>query len=441
MAEKFKVLLIGSGGREYAFLRKLLGSPDVEVHVAPGSSGMLYFLNEEERSRVKLYPQIKATDIKAICQLAQEIMPDLVVVGPEDPLILGLADELEAHGFNVFGFSKKAAKLEGSKWFCKEVYQRCGLHTAEAVLLESTASLAFELGRLEKAGQPVIPKCDGAALGKGVVPVPLNRPDYWGEIERVVKQMFDPQKPLGFLAGRVLLEHLYPILNEWSAMHLLGSNGVVVHLMPTKDHKLLDGLNTGGMGIITPAPGFSLEDMESRRGAINIVRAYMRSSENTELCGILYEGLNRMLNRDYLMEINARGGDPETQAQLEFILGVLFHELLLALVEGRPEILQQVRVPENKVLVGVVMASRGYPGPYEKGKPVIIPPNLPAPGLIFPAGLVWQDGKLYTSGGRVLMAVGEGKTVAEARLHAYEIVRSIESYGALVWRTDIGEAA
>lgn len=443
MAERFVVLLIGSGGREFAILRKLLQSPDVLVHVAPGLSGMLHFLNEEQCSRIWLYSQVKASDIKAICQLAQEIKPDLVVVGPEDPLILGLADELQNLGFKVFGFNKKAAQLEGSKWYCKQVYQRCGLHTAQAILLESTASLGYELGRLEKAGQPIVPKCDGAALGKGVIMVPLDHPDYWGEIGRQVKMMFDPQKPLGFLAEKVLLELLYPILNEWSAMHLLGPNGFRLALMPTKDHKLFNRLNTGGMGIITPAPGFSLKDMETRRGAINIVQAYMRTTEDVELCGVLYEGLNRMMaGIDYLMEVNVRGGDPETQGQLEFIEGVAFHELLLAAVEGRLDILQQVRVPEDKVLVGVVMASKGYPGAYDKGKLVVIPKSLPAPGSLFPAGLVLQDGKLYTAGGRVLLVTGEGKSVAEAHKYAYANVGAIAMgcEDALVYRADIGFA-
>ena len=438
MSEKFHVLLIGSGGREYAFLRKLLQAPEVKVTVAPGLSGMLYFLNEEERSRVTLQPQVKAADLPAILALAKEIQPDLVVVGPEDPLILGLADELQAAGFKVFGFSKPSAQLEGDKWVCKETYQGLKLPTASAILIKDLEEAQWHLRDFAKDGQFIVLKCVGPALGKGVVIVPTDSPNHWAEQERQISLMLSPDKPLGFQAQAILLEHRYPIINEWSAMSLVGNNGFWLGLMPTKDHKLFNGLNTGGMGIVSPAPGFCLQDMQTRKAVVGKVRAYMKEFLNADLCGIFYEGLNRMAGIDYLVEINARGGDSETQGQLEFIEGVPLHEILLAAVEGRPEILNRVTVPQDKVLVGVVMASKGYPGSYQKGKEIIVPEKLPAPGLIFPAGLVWQDGKLLTAGGRVLMPVGIGKSVAEAREHAYEIVRSIQHDGALVWRENIG---
>jgi len=243
---------------------------------------------------------------------------------------------------------------------------------------------------------------------------------------------------LGFKAEAVLLEHRYWALNEWSAMSLVGPNGFWFPLLPTKDHKLFNGLNTGGMGIITPAPGFGLQDMASRRDKVRLIQQAFKGRWDTELCGVFYEGLNRMWDIDYLVEVNVRGGDPETQGQLEFLEGVPLHELLLAAVEGRSEITQQVIIPQDKVIVGVVMASKGYPGAYEKGKKVFIPDPLPAPGLIHPAGLVWENGELLTAGGRVLMVMGKGKDVAQARAHAYEIVNSIQHEGALVWREDIG---
>lgn len=436
------VLLIGSGGREYAFLRKLIHSPDVKVTVTPGLSGMLYFLNEEQRSRVTLQPKVKANDIVAIVALAKEIKPDLVVVGPEDPLILGLADELRKEGFKVFGFSQMAANLEGSKRFCKEIYQKLGLPTAPAEYFTNAQAAISRLEWYEKNGQPVVLKCDNPALGKGVIIVPLSHPNYWVELKLQIKLMFDPEKPLGFLAKAVLLENQFAMLNEWSAMSIVGPNNFWLGLVPTKDHKLLNGKNTGGMGIVTPAQGFSLDDMQKRKPIVRKVAEYMEDIHQTELCGIYYEGLNRMMaNDDYLVEINVRGGDPETQPQLEFIEGAPLHEILLAAVEGRREILSQVSVPQDKVLVGVVMASKGYPGSYEKGKLITMPKELPAPGIIFPAGLALEDGKLYTAGGRVLLAVGEGKTISSAKNRAYAIVRSIKHDGALVYREDIGEAA
>ncbi|MCX6745958.1 MAG: hypothetical protein NTX00_02965 [Candidatus Parcubacteria bacterium] len=441
MAE-FKVLLVGSGGREYAFLRKLLQSPDVKVTVAPGLSGMLYFLSEEQRSRVELKPQVKANDIKAIVELAEEIKPDLVVVGPEDPLILGLADELQKVGFKVFGFTKTAATLEGSKRFCKEIYQKLKLPTAPAEYFTRAEAAIQRLEWYEQNGQPVVLKCDNPALGKGVIVVPLSHPGYWQELKSQVRLMFDPKMPLGFLAKAVLLEDQFHMLNEWSAMSIVGPNNFWLGLAPTKDHKELNGKNTGGMGIVTMAPGFSYDDMLKRKPLVRQVAEHMSDYHKTELCGIFYEGLNRMMGGvDYLVEINVRGGDPETQGQLEFIEGAPLHEILLAAVEGKPEILSRVRVPEDKVLVGVVMASKGYPGAYEKGKVITMPKELPVPGMIFSAGLAWEEGKLYTAGGRVLMAVGEGKTVSSARNRAYAIVNSIKHDGALVWREDIGIAA
>ena len=264
MAE-FHVLVIGKGGREFAIVRKLLKSPEVKVTVAPGLSGMLYLLNEEERSRVILLPQVKESDIAAIVALAREIKYDLIVVGPEDPLILGLADELQKAGFKVFGFTKAAAQLEGSKRFCKEIYQKLGLLTAPAEYFTKAEAAILRLECYRQNGQPVVLKCDNPALGKGVIVVPLNHPDYWQELKKQVGLMFDPEKPLGFLAKAVLLENQFAMLNEWSAMSIVGPNNFCLGLAPTKDHKLLDGMNTGGMGIVTMAPGFSMDDMLKRK--------------------------------------------------------------------------------------------------------------------------------------------------------------------------------
>ncbi|MDD5341691.1 MAG: phosphoribosylglycinamide synthetase C domain-containing protein [Patescibacteria group bacterium] len=437
MAE-FRVLLVGSGGREYAFLRKLLQAPEVKVTVAPGLSGMLYFLDEDARSRTTLVPAVKATDLPAIIQLAKEMKPDLVVVGPEDPLIMGLADLLQKEGIPVFGFCENGAQLEGSKWFCKNIYQEFGFATAPALKFDEPDSAIKGLFDFKKDGRLVVLKCDNPALGKGVIAVSPNASNYWDEVAEKIQQMFDPAKPLGFLAKSILLEERYPILNEWSAMQLIGPNNFSVPLMPTKDHKLFDGQNTGGMGIITPAPDFGPANMPLRQVIVKVIRHALFDRSGIEPCGIFYEGLNRMAGIDYLVEVNVRGGDPETQGQLEFIEGVPLHELLLAAVEGRPEIAEKVIVPENKVLVGVVMASKGYPGSYEKGKEIFVPKKLSAPGIIFPAGLVWEDGKLFTAGGRVLMVVGVGNDVVMARLYAYTIVNSIKHDGALVWRDDIG---
>ncbi|MBN1325571.1 hypothetical protein JW977_01125 [Candidatus Falkowbacteria bacterium] len=436
---RFHVLLIGKGGREYAFLRKLLFSPEVFVTVAPGLTGMLGLLDEDARSRVKLETKIKETDIKSINKLAQEIKPDLTVIGPEDPTALGLADELWNLGFKVFGFGKKYAQLETSKSFCKEIYHAHGLPTAKAIVIRNKKEASRELAKLRQKGQPIVLKSDGLALGKGVVIVSVDHPDYWGENKKKISEMMDLSAPLGFVAKKVLLEHRYPIMNEWSAMHIVGPKRFWVPLMPTRDHKLFNGLNTGGMGIIAPAPEFTMADMESRRRIPLILQQSLQEENLMPFCGIIYEGLNRMLNTDYLVEINMRGGDPETQGQFEFIQGLPFHELLLAAVEGKANVLKKIVISQNKALVGVVMASKGYPEYYQKGKEIMIPEILETLGMIFPSGLAWEDGKFYTVGGRVLMAIGVADNIKEARSHAYIIVNSISHQENLVFREDIGK--
>lgn len=442
MAE-FKVIVVGAGGREFAYARKLLFSPDVRVTVAPGLSAMPHFLNEDMASRLTLRSTVKANDIPAMVQLAREIKPDLVVIGPEDPLIMGLANSLTQAGFNVFGFNKNGALLEGSKRFCKDLYRLLGFPTANAQYVYDPKHGARLIDELKNNGQPFVLKSDGPAMGKGVIIVPLDHPDYWEEQKRQLALMFDHQKPLGFCAHQVLLEYRYQILNEWSAMNILGSNRFCQPLMPTKDHKLFNGLNTGGMGIVTPAPGFGLQDMISRMPVVARLQDHWEYEHHEKLCGILYEGLNRMLNVDYLVEVNARGGDPETQGQLEFLEGAPLHEILLAAVEGRLEIISQIRVPEDKVLVGVVIASKGYPGDYsaQKGKKIIIP-NLSEDVIIFPAGLAFEGGNLFAAGGRLCMVVGKGKTVEEARGRAYQVVFNIQHDSTdlpLAYRKNIGD--
>lgn len=451
MAEKFHVVVVGGGGRETAIVKKLVQtSEDVTVTVFGGLSGMLYLLNEDQGSRV-LIGDGKATDLKTIKELCLDELPDLVIFGPESPLIQGGADLL-SEICPVFGFSQKGARLEGEKIFAKKAYEKLGYPTAAATYVRNVdhGKRVLEKARLE--GRLKVLKSNREAGGKGVIVTPLDHPAHWEEQARQLELMMTPTKPLGFYAPEVLIEERYAELNEWSAMSIVGPNEFWLPLMPTKDHKLFNGLNSGGMGTVTPAPGFSMADMGTRKEVVQALQQYLLMRFGTDLAGILYEGLNRMGMVDYLVEINVRGGDPETQAQLDYILGVAFHELLLAAVEGNTGILKKVQIPENLVEVGVVMASRGYPGDYSavQGKEIWIPEQdeLPENGWIVPSGLVWEDGKFYIKGSRVLMAFGSStnpdyaRAVEEAREIAYQIIELIEEKDTglfLDYRIDIGQ--
>jgi len=455
MKGKFHVMVVNGGGRETAVLYKLLQAANVFVSVIGGLSGMLapLFLNEEERSRVKLYPDISPKDIKAICELARKILPDMAFIGPETFLIMGGADNLDKI-CPVFGFNKSGARLEGSKIFAKRRYEELGFPVAMGTMVRSVAEGYEVLERFKNQGIFAVLKCDTEAGGKGVRIVPIENHDvpgwdHWEAQKQELALMMDPKKPLGFYAPRVVIELRYPIVSEWSAMSILGKNGFWLGLMPTLDHKLFNGLNSGGMGTVTPAPGFSMQDMETRKAIVLKLHIYLQEKYGTELCGILYEGLNRMGLVDYLVEVNCRGGDPETQVQLDWLLGVYFHEILLAAYEGDTSILSKIKMPENQVEVGIVMASKGYPGDYSavQGKEIKLPEELPPGGKIIPSGLVWENGRFYLKGSRSFMAIGRSmnpdrkKAQAEAREIALEIVNLVEHDGVLDWRPDIGAVA
>jgi phosphoribosylamine---glycine ligase len=449
-----KHLIVGGGGRETKYAFKLLEDDNVEVHVWGGLTGMLPFLNEDQRSRLIIH-EGKATDLKAIVALCKQMLFDLVVVGPEVPLIRGLADALKSI-CPVFGFNRKGAKLEGSKIHAKRRYEELGFPTAMGTMVRNVKDGLAVLKRFKNRGIYAVLKCITEAGGKGVRIVPIINPevagwDHWEAQARELTMMMDKGKPLGFYAQSVLIEVRYPEMNEWSAMSIVGPNKFWLGLPPTLDHKLFNGYNSGGMGTVTPAPGFSMADMETRKVIVQKLQEYLADKFGTELCGILYEGLNRMGLVDYLVEINCRGGDPETQVQLDYILGVAFHKVLLAAYEGDTSVLGQIEIPENLVEVGVVMASRGYPGPYAavQGKEIWIPgsEDLPKDGWIIPSGLIWENGIFRIKGSRVAMAIGRSynpdreKAQAEATKIAYQIVGLIkkrDTEDLLDYRKDIG---
>lgn len=410
-----RILVVGSGGREHALAWKL--SQEAEVHVAPGNPGMA--------ADAELHP-VSIQDFPALAALAKDISADLVVVGPEDPLIAGLADELRAQGIATFGPSAADARLEGSKAFSKALMREASIPTAAfQTFTESGTARAYarEMFQRERA---VVVKASGAALGKGVVVC-----DDVEDAERAISAMIDDQEFGGAGSTIVVEERLkgpeLSLLSLCSGEHYLS--------LPTaQDHKRAyekdEGPNTGGMGTYSPVPW--IDEALIAKAEAQIVAPLLRSLKGTEYRGLLFSGLMIQDGQPYCLEYNVRFGDPETQSVM-MRLGRGFADALLACANGEP-------IPPVEVLpchsVCVVVASANYPGPVTKGVRISLPTRVPAGSKIFHAGTALKDGQLVTNGGRVFGATATGPTLEAAREAAYALARSIEFNGAW-FRSDI----
>jgi phosphoribosylamine--glycine ligase len=411
-----KVLVIGPGGREHALARGLAHDPAVdEVHVAPGNPGTAAFATNHP---------VDAMDGDAVAALATDLGAGLVVVGPEAPLVAGVADTVRAAGIPCFGPSREAALLEGSKAFAKEVMAAAGVPTARAVVC---TTLEEADAALDLTGAPYVVKDDGLAAGKGVV-VTHDRVAamaHAAACERVVIEEFLDGPEVSLFA-----------LCSWRE-----ADGATVYpLQPAQDFKRIfdgdDGPNTGGMGAYTPLP-WAADDLVAE-----VLRDVLQPTvdelarRGTPFAGLLYAGLALTSRGVKVVEFNARFGDPETQPLLA-LLDTPLSPLLLGAATGT---LADVPPPvfEPGAAVGVVMASAGYPESSSSGD--VITGVAVADGLdhvhVIHAGTADRDGELVTAGGRVLAVVGTGATVAEARARAYEGVAAIRFDGAQ-HRTDI----
>jgi phosphoribosylamine--glycine ligase len=426
-----KILLIGSGGREHALAWQLKKNPDVRLISAPGSSAL---------ATLGQVRQVPVDDIAGLTSLAREIQPDLTVIGPEGPLVLGLADAIRALGFKVFGPSAAAARIEGSKVFAKDFMIRHNLPTASyAVFYDPSEVKQY----LEQVSYPVVIKADGLAQGKGVV---------------VCGQMPMALKAVATLTameagGRLIVEE-YLAGEELSCFAITDGQNILT-LPSAQDHKTIfdndRGPNTGGMGAYSPAPlvSASLE----KQILENIFRPSVDglAIEGTPFCGLLYAGLMITMSGPKLLEFNARFGDPETQALMPRLRGNLA-ETLLSAAEGRLKTDSLEWDPRSSVCV--VMSSEGYPGPYRQGD---IISGLEKAGArpdiqIFEAGVSREKVSLggggsepceerpITKGGRVLGVTALGHTLAEAVEKAYQAVGDISWAGAH-YRKDIASKA
>jgi phosphoribosylamine--glycine ligase len=418
------VLVIGGGGREHALVWKLARSPRVrKVFCAPGNGGI---------AAQATCLSISAEDVEGLLRAVEREGIDLTIVGPEAALAAGVVDRFVAAGRRVVGPSREASQLETSKSFCKAFLQRHKIPTAKAVVVRS---LEEALAVLELHPLPVVIKADGLAAGKGVV-VTADRQ----EARSAVRAMME-RRVFGTAGETVLIEEC---LQGSEATCMAFCDGRTFAMMPAaQDHKRAEdgdrGPNTGGMGAYAPTPFVTADVLAMVREQVFKPALAGMAAEGRPYRGILYAGL--MLTRDgpKVLEFNCRFGDPETQVVLPLLETDLV-EVGDAIVDGR---LEQLPVRwSDRTAVCVVMTAKGYPGDYRRGDVIsgLEGGRDDETSLVFHAGTARQDGRVVTTGGRVLGVTGVDKTLAAARERAYARVRTI-TFGGASFRSDIAARA
>ena len=417
---KKKILVVGGGGREHAIIRALKKSPRcTEIWCAPGNGGISY------DARCKAIP---ATDVDAMVQFAKDEAFDYVVVAQDDPLALGMVDALAAVGISAFGPDKAAARIEASKVFSKDLMKKYGIPTARYEVFDSAEDA---LAYLDSAPVPTVIKADGLALGKGVI-IAATRDE---AKDAVVEIMRD--KKFGKSGDSIVIEEF---LTGPEVSVLSFTDGkTVVPMVSSMDHKrALDnngGLNTGGMGTVAPNPYYTEEIAERCMKEIFLPTVNAMNAEGRTFKGCLYFGLMLTENGPKVIEYNCRFGDPETQV----VLPLLKSDLLTVMQAVTNGSLSETPVEfSNGNACCVVMASKGYPVAYEKGYEIDIPDEIK--DIVYVAGAAKKDGRLVTSGGRVLGVTAVEDTLEKAVSSAYKKVEKIHFDNAF-YRRDIGAKA
>lgn len=418
-----KILIVGGGGREHAIALKLRENPEVEeIFAAPGNGGMAAFCT--------LAP-IKASDVEGMVAFAREKNIDFAVVAPDDPLVLGMADAMEAAGIPAFGPSKAAAAIEGSKVFSKGLMKKYGIPTARYEVFDSEEAAA-EYVRAQNS-YPTVIKADGLALGKGVI----IAEDEKTALEAIHSIMGD--RIFGASGSRIVVEEF---LEGPEVSVLSFTDGkTLVPMVSSKDHKrALDddkGLNTGGMGTIAPNPFYTPEIAERCMKEIFLPTMAAMNAEGRTFKGCLYFGLMLTKNGPKVIEYNCRFGDPETQV----VLPLLKTDLLTIFQAVRDGRLAEVPVEfSDGAAACVILASGGYPQKYQTGFEIHGLDGMgQAPGVtVYHAGTRLEDGKFYTSGGRVLGVTAVGGDLSEALAKSYAAAEKIVFEG-VHYRKDIGK--
>lgn len=415
-----KILVIGSGGREHAIIKKIKQNKNVsKIYAIPGNGGI-------ERDAICI--DIKATDINAIKDFAKKNNIDYAIVTPDDPLVAGLVDALEEIKIPCFGPNKNAAIIEGSKVFSKNLMKKYKIPTAKYETFESYDK-AIEY--LKTAPMPTVIKADGLALGKGVI-IAETKEKAFDTVKNIMKD-----KAFGKSGDRIVIEEF---LEGVEVSILSFTDGkTIIPMISSMDHKRIGdkdtGLNTGGMGTIAPNPYYTKEIAKECFDKIFIPTISAMNKESRTFKGCLYFGL--MITKDgaKVIEYNCRFGDPETQVILPLLKSDLL-DIMIATTNGN---LDKVKVEfENKSAACIIMASEGYPLEYKKGFAINIPKDIIE--RVYFAGVKKENEKLLTNGGRVLGITNIADTLDKAIKLSYEDAKQISFEGAY-YRKDIGEKA
>jgi len=419
-----RVLIIGSGGREHALVWKIAQSPDVEkVYCIPGNPGI---------AKIAECRNVAVEDFKAVAEFARKENIDLTVVGPEMPLVLGIVDYFNKEGLKIFGPAKRSAKLEGSKVFAKEFMKKYNVPTAQFEIFDDSEKA---IRYIKERGAPIVVKADGLAAGKGVIVAKTVQ-----EAGEAVRKILD-ERIFKEAGNKIVVEDC--LKGEEASILAFVDGETFIPLVSSQDHKQVydgdEGPNTGGMGAYAPVPLIDKEIQERINEEIFTRMTGGFKAERISYNGILYAGL--MINNGCptVLEFNVRFGDPETQAILPLI-DTDFTQVLLACANNK---LSEITLKwKEGCAVCVVLASGGYPEAYEKGKEIKGLKEAEALNdvTVFHAGTAIKDGKIITSGGRVLGITAVGSDIRNAQDKIYGAIKSIH-FDGMHYRKDIGAKA
>jgi phosphoribosylamine--glycine ligase len=415
-------MVVGSGGREHALVEALAASPlEPEMYAAPGNPGI---------ARIAQVADIPADDLISLRDYAREREIDLTVVGPESPLIGGIAECFWEEDLKIFGPSRAAARIEGSKIFAKELMHHAGVPTARSEAFDGEAAALAYLRRLND--YPVVVKADGAAAGKGVT-VAHSREEAEGAVRAAFAGKF------GSAGERILIEEY--LEGREASVFVVTDGQEMLPFLPAQDYKRIydggEGPNTGGMGAYSPLMWMEPATYAAILEEIIRPTIHQLALIGAPYTGLLYAGVMVTETGPKALEFNCRFGDPETQVILPR-LGTDLLELMIAAEMG--DIAGREVVWSADKAVCVVLASEGYPESSSSGDEISGLANIPTGVYIYHAGTDERDGKLYTAGGRVLNVVGTGPTIIEARARAYAAVEQIH-FDGMQYRTDIAMEA
>ena len=419
-----KVLVVGGGGREHALVWKIAQSPKVtKIYCAPGNAGI--------SEQATIVP-IKANDLNGLLQFALKEKIDLTVVGPEDPLTQGIVDLFELKSLFIFGANKKAAEIEGSKAFAKEMMKKYHIPTASYEVFHNRDEA---VKYIREQGAPIVVKADGLAAGKGVI-VCKTVEEAIQSVDRIMVE-----KIFGEAGNRVVIEEY--LVGEEASYIAFTDGKAILPMASSQDHKPVfdgdQGPNTGGMGAYSPAPVVKDEVHEKIIEKILRPIIYGMGEEGRLYKGVLYAGLMIHDGHPKVLEFNARFGDPETQPVLMRMKGDIV-PILEACMKGS---LSQHKIEwDKRASMCVVMASKGYPGDYEKGNVIggLKEVSRMEGVFVFHAGTALKNGQMITNGGRVLGVTGLGEDIPRTIAGTYQAVKKISWDGAH-YRTDIGQKA